>query len=284
MRDLTNTKLFDILRDKVFCKKKADALTSQGWTDWYNDYRKNSPMGFWITETFPRYLERIVHHQEGHWDSLRSYISNRFTSKTHMVVASSLKKGDWYETDERLLHMSFQLLVDFIEHDKAQNQYWSHKEKYKRNWFCRNSRWVRAFQKVRDAQAGIDYIRWEMALTYDSSFNNKDLNPNDDNYSPQARHSHEIMTLYHWWKEVRPNRIDSYVESGLKDFEAEMAVKYEEKDDLQTILSMHKNYSAADKAQRRVHSEQMHTIDNDREKEDEAMLVRLAKIRRSLWS
>lgn len=284
MRDLTNSKLFEYLRDKVFTFKKPYAASAQAWSDWYKDYEKEHPVGFWITETFPRFIERMVQHQEGHWDDLRSYISNRFITKTHKVVTTTLRKGAWHEPEERLLHCAFQLLVDFVEVDKALSQYWSHKKDRKRGWLYEHSRWVRTFSRVRDAQGGIDYLRWEMALTRDSSFGGKDLDPEDDDYAPQARSTHEIMALYHWWTEVRPNRVDSYEAVGYKAFDEEMAVKYPEDDKHTSFLSSNSRFSAADKQRRRELSTAMHNLDGERAEEDDAMFARLVKIRRYLWT
>ena len=131
-------------------------------------------------------------------------------------------------------------------------------------------------------------MHWEMWLTNQVllSCNPGTVADQDDNdFSVQARNAHEIMLLYHWWTEVRPNRKDVYDAVGLSAFNDEMEKKYRKDgdDDLGLAIDLHRRLSPADKAMSQSLHDQMYAMEKNRDKEDDEMLFRLIKIRRSLW-
>lgn len=104
-------------------------------------------------------------------------IKYRTTHKNHVIKIRSLKPGR-HEFDTKILHASFQLLVDFVEKD-----------------------WV---VKTRE-QLEEKYILKEKDLLNDDG-------KIDDVRVKQNEESYEIFNLYCWWKHERPKRKDHYEE------------------------------------------------------------------------
>ena len=96
----------------------------------------------------------------------------------------------------------------------------------------------------------------------------------------------ETLTLYRWWTEVRPNRPDAHDASGLTAWYAN------EKNSKKNVFEKVSNdmYQLVFKGT--LEEEQDYNqmsklridIEEKYEKEDEEMLIRLMKIRRSLWT
>jgi hypothetical protein len=110
------------------------------------------------------------------------------------------------------------------------------------------SRWDRTknykFINGRCVQAGLDHLDWASKLVYNEDYG---IGKEDVLYgqiTPQAQSAIEIRELYNWWKNIRPNRTEPYDNKNFK-----VAMKLEDQ------------------------------YDN----EDSEMLIRLMKIRKSLW-
>jgi hypothetical protein len=94
----------------------------------------------------------------------------------------------------------------------------------------------------------------------------------------QAKNAREVKELYLWWTETYRNRRDPYEASGWSAY-CEAA----------RVANGGKMMFGADKSPElkkqsdRAHK-LLHKIESDYEKEDEAMLIRLIKIRNSLWT
>lgn len=98
-------------------------------------------------------------------------------------------------------------------------------------------------------EIGLERLDWEISLKCDESCNFK---PGDEHYgepTSQSLSAAEQKALYLWWKDVRPNRANPY-----DDCVPERDYK------------------------------KIHDIEAAYDAEDEAMLVRLMKIRQSLWT
>jgi hypothetical protein len=94
----------------------------------------------------------------------------------------------------------------------------------------------------------------------------------------QAKNAREVKELYLWWTETYRNRRDPYEASGWSAY-CEAA----------RIANGGKMSFGADKSpELKKQSDKAHKLlrklEADYEKEDEAMLIRLIKIRNSLWT
>jgi hypothetical protein len=101
----------------------------------------------------------------------------------------------------------------------------------------------------RSAYHGLSYLNWEMGLKYDESMG---LNPGDERYGEpthQAEWAAKVAYLYYWWKEKRPNRKDPFE-------------NYKEGDDYVATRDAEQAY-----------------VD-----EDEAMMIRLVKASKGMWT
>ena len=165
--------------------------------------------------------------------------------------------------------------MDFVEVEQA----WHHvlwdeeaRKRYETPWW--RSGWLR-WRTWRCPEAGLDYLKWAMTLT------NKDFIQEGEKEEPtyQAKAAKEILELYTWWKEVYPNRPDAMDASGWSAYCDAMRVKYPGSFLASLDSKDPEDRKASDKAHKLLRK-----IEAAYEKEDEAMMIRLIKIRDSLWT
>jgi len=156
-----------------------------------------------------------------------------FPRHRYHIVKTGLKPG-WHDTDERILHANFQLLVDYIESELAWLEYSMNYEKYG------NIGWFRRWRFKRNKEMGLTHLNWEINLP-------------DDFDGRQAASAKEKLALYKWWTEERP-----------KDWENQGSLI-----DIPNGIYATENYFEKEKSLYQ---------------KDEDMLIRLMKIRTSLWT
>jgi hypothetical protein len=149
------------------------------------------------------------------------------------------------------------------------------RKKFKTPWW--RSGWLR-WRTWRCPEAGMEYLKWASNLTIDKDMG---AEPGDEGYGEptyQAKAAKEIIELYTWWTTIYRNRPDPYEASGwTAACEASRLANggrlsfSEEKD---PVLK-----KASDKAHKLLQK-----IEKSYEAEDEAMMIRLIKIRQSLWT
>lgn len=272
-RHYSSSKPFDWLRKTVFKIQKPVALGWGEWDKWDANLKQSRPVAFFITETLPKWLEQIPKHSVEYIYNIQCWISN-YTNHTH-GLRSTLKKGQWHEFDERVLHSLFDSFVDFIECEEASNHIsWSNKEQaaqYKIRWYERY--WITRLGKPwRCAQAGIDHLKWEMTLKEDDT----------GCLSQQAVTAMEKMTLYTWWKDIRPARKNEWDESGLRAFWDAMDLKYGGHGEW--MVFGNKSLTALESKMYYELSEKNSNLEKLRQEEDDEMLIRLINIRGKLWT
>jgi hypothetical protein len=169
--------------------------------------------------------------------------------------------------------------VDFVEIEQAWHYVmWNDEEQAKYNVPWWRSGWLR-WRTWRCPEAGLEYLRWASDLVMNEDMG---LEPTDELYGKptnQALAAREIIELYSWWTTTYRNRPDPYEASGWTAVcEASRAANGGK-------LSWS---SSKDSAELRKMSEKAHKllrkIEADYEKEDEQMMIRLIKIRQSLWT
>ena len=238
--------------------------TATEWRNWRDNSVRLNPTVHWFTEEFLNKLQNFVLFPLDVMHSIRVYISNRFETKTHMIDAK-LSKGDWHETDQRMLHGMFELFVDFIETEKAGHALWSSEERtYKKHWW----------ERFRSRELGMQHLEWEASLIQDDEWVKKD-DPRYGLPTPQALSAKEQIELYLWWKDIRPNRPDPYVVSGYHEqWESHM----KSGGDIMDFLDRER--TPAETRSFEISEE----MEKQYDEEDEQMLIRLIKIRQHLWT
>lgn len=257
---------------------KLNSGTSEEWSTWKKTAKLTHPFRYWLAEEALGDLDDVWNYIPSKISSVRYYIDNRFLTKTH-VLSSSLSKGQWHEFEERVLYSMFDTFVDFIEIETA----WSHcmwnseaQKKYNMPWW-RGQWYTRWFRRWRCAEAGVAHLEWEMTLKYNDEWTKK-TDPLYDKPTPQAEAAKEKWALYYWWKYVRPQRADVYDYSGWSAYCDER-----EKANPDGWV-FENNKSKKDKKRTKELLEAMRKLEEQYDAEDEEMLIRLIKLRKSLWT
>jgi hypothetical protein len=154
----------------------------------------------------------------------------------HHVVHTGLPPG-WVGTNTKILHVNFNLLKDFVECELASLWHYVNPITWTINHKHPLPIWKRFFNRFRSKEYGILYLEWEVQSS-----------------TAYLEDSKEILSLYKWWTEERPNRLSPW----------------KEYDDALLTASPSESKKLSKKAQKL--EEAYHT-------EDTKMLIRLMKIR-----
>jgi hypothetical protein len=257
---------------------KPNCGTCEEWDAWEATAKVAHPVRWWIAEEGLDYLQTIVCYIPDKLNDIRYYINNRWVSHSHALTAHprDIKPGSWSDVGNRFLPCLFNELVDFVEIEQAWHHcMWSDEAKteFEVPWW--RSGWLR-WRTWRCPEAGMEYLKWASSLT------NVDFLDEDKKHEAvptyQATSAKEIIELYTWWTVTYRNRPDAYEASGwTAACEASRIAnggKLSFSSDKDPVLK-----KASDKAHKLLQK-----IEADYEKEDEAMMIRLIKIRQSLWT
>jgi hypothetical protein len=258
---------------------KLECGTSEEWDAWYAEAAKAHPIRYWIAEEGLDYLQNFVYYIPDKLNDVRYYINNRWVSRSHSLTAHprDIKPGQWCDVGNRFLPCLFNELVDFVEVEQAWHHcIWSDEAKTKFNvpWYRKG--WLR-WRTWRCPEAGMEYLRWASTLTNAEFLDEGEKHLAEPTY--QAKAAKEIIELYTWWTTTYRNRPDPYEVSGWSAYcDASRAANGGR------LSFSH----AKDTAEMRKMSDKAHKalrkIEADYEKEDEQMMIRLIKIRQSLWT
>lgn len=258
--------------------KKLNAGTSREWREWRQTGRQRHPIRYWLAEEGLDLIQDTVTWPARKLNDLRYYINNRFVSHTHACTAHprDIEPGSWCDVGNRFLPCLFNELVDFVEVETA----WHHvvwddeaRKKFGTPWTRSFFRW----RTWRSAAAGVAHLEWASGLRADESWG---LEPGDADYGEltyQAKNAQEILALYHWWTQVRPQRPDPYEASGWTELCERRRVKYSDE-----ILP--EDTTRQEKAETKKALNQLRKMEEAHEQEDEEMMIRLIKIRQALWT
>ena len=260
------------------CSKFADWLrgtaklkmgTSEQWSDWEEFSKKKHPIRYWIAEEGLDRLQNFIWWPVDKVYDVKYYINNRWITRTHALTsdARDLPRGQWCDVGYRFLPCLFNELRNYVETELA----WWHiawddeaKEKFKAPFWARG--WFRV-RTWRCPEAGIANLEWQMALK------------ENDKPTPQAVNAREVYDLYIWWTVIRPSRPDPHDASGWTAICNEIReANGDSKHALLGKVPKHlqgKQTKALKETQR---------IEEQYDKEDEEMMIRLIKVRQSLWT
>jgi hypothetical protein len=232
-------------------------------------------------------LEDLYYSLYHKYSRVKEFIKFGLIRKHHCIRISSLDRR-YYDTDTRLLHGCFQLLVDFIEVEKASHQRSSNLyEKGGWKWFLyKNSPWwLNWLVCPRSRKLGMQYLDWEMAIP-DEVVEREDGTV--DGCPGQSEAAKEQRALYTWWTEVYPNRIDPMDLSGLSEFFDKNRSKIMKFKPV-TIggEEMYESYNLLTDEETEEYdrvSKLCWKLEADYELEEKAMLKRLMDIKDTLWT
>lgn len=264
------TKFADWLRGKP----KLDVGTSAQWADWRRVAKSQHPIRYWIAEEFLDKVQNVVMFPDTVWSNIRYYINNRWISRSHALTAhpKDIKPGKWCDVGHRFLPCLFNELVDFVEVETA----WHHvlwdqdaRKKYRTPWWRVN---FLRFRLWRSPQAGVAHLEWASGLTYVD-------NKGRERPTTQAVAAKEILDLYYWWTEVYPNRPDIHDITGWSAY----CDRLREKNDGDIFLSLEDKSKDEQKESKKILNE-MSKLEKQYADEDTKMLIRLIRVRESLWT
>lgn len=256
---------------------KLKCGTSEEWDAWYADAAKAHPIRYWIAEEGLDYLQTIVYYIPDRLNDIRYYINNRWVTRSHALTAHprDIKPGAWMDVGNRFLPCLFNELVDFVEIEQAWHHcLWSDEARteFEVPWW--RSGWLR-WRTWRCPEAGLEYLKWASGLT------NKDFIKEGEKEEPtyQAIAAKEIIELYTWWTVTYPNRPDPYEASGWSAYCEASRLANGGK----LSWSSSKDSPEMRKMSTKAHK-LLQKIEKAYAKEDEEMMIRLIKIRESLWT
>jgi hypothetical protein len=181
----------------------------------------------------------------------------------------------------RFLPCLFNELVDFVEVEQAWHHIaWGDKEaraKYNPPFWATG--WWR-WRTWRCPQAGLDHLDWAMTLTLGNDWGVEEGDKNYGRPTGQALRAKEIKELYLWWTTVYPNRPDPHDASGWSEY-CDLLRK-ESGDENRWIGIQSKNPETEKLGKKAL--KLTSKIEAAYEKEDTEMMIRLIKIRDSLWT
>lgn len=239
--------------------------TSAEWRAWREEVKK-TPIRAWLAEELLDILQDICYFPLDVCRSFRIWFIDRFITKTYLIK-TTLKKDQFNEAPSRLLYGAFQVLCDFIEIEKASMYVHTADEEERKNIpFKYRSYWFR-WRPIRSEEYALKYLKWESWL--DKTGGN--LAYSLETSSSQAKDAQESIALYTWWKD-RANRPDPHDVSGYDQLLAELSSCT----DREKMIDIQKRKNEA--------LVKVRDMQERYDKEDETMLLRLIKIRQSLWT
>jgi hypothetical protein len=255
--------------------------TSEEWHEWETRAKRDYPIRWWIAEEGLGHIQDFVTWPVRKIYDVKYYINNRYVTRTHALTAHprDIKPGDWCDVGNRFLPCLFNELVEFVEVESA----WSHiawgnaedRAKYDPPFWATG--WWR-WRTWRSPQAGLDHLDWAMTLTMDTDWGVEETDPNYGKPTGQAERAKEIKELYTWWTVTYPNRPDPHEASGWSEYCDRLR---EERGD-HWFGMQSKTPETEDMGKRAL--ERCSEIEAAYDAEDEEMMIRLIKIRDSLWT
>ncbi len=240
--------------------EKLYAGSGKEWKQWEAEAKAKHPLRYWLAEEALDKVQDFIYWPVEKLYSAKYYTVNRWIDQSHALVAhpKHIKPGKWQDLDYRILHCTFDELVDFVEIEKAYSNYRWDEEKVKNLKWWQGGRW--RTRTWRSAEAGLNHLLWE------SNLNDEEI-PTSQSVAAQ-----EIIYLYNWWVNIRPNRAKPMEASGWSaycDSKGGDLLDMFDRDDGVDTKPMH---------------DKMRELEKQYDDEDTEMLIRLIKIRGYLWT
>ena len=271
------TKFADWLRGT----EKPSAETGNGWNKWNKMAEEKHPIRYWIVEEVLDRIQNFIWWPVDQLYNIKYYINNRYITKTHSLTAHprDIKPGQWQDVGYRFLPCLFNELVNYVEVELAWwHLIWEDKEKRKKY----NAPWWRFgwwnMRLWRCKQAGLDNLQWQSELVWQEEEVSDPQLVGKPTY--QAEKAKEVLELYKWWTEVYPNRPDPHEVSGW----SEICSRSREENGSAFRLFDTENRTAEQQEEISKALDLSQKIEDQYRSEDTEMMIRLIKIRDSLWT
>jgi len=219
--------------------------TGEDWHDWRIEMRENYPIRYFLNEEF---ASTFIWPWKFPLERARDWVRYR-TTRRHHIVKTGQEPG-YMDSGDQMFYSAFNLLKEFVEVEKAHM------------W-----RWCEDDSELKGADAGVAYLKWEMGLGKEGGLN-------------QAENAKEIYELYNWWMHERPNRNDPYEHP---DWDKYYELKTEIYGDRGFGIATHLDTPELKKLQDKIFG-RAGEIEEREEREDEEMFIRLAKVRKGMWT
>ena len=247
----SNSKLSKFIQKKAGFKPSPPAATFREWDDLEAHNKDINKVIYWITEEAFDYLQDIVYFPKDVYRNIKYRLRMRFIERPWMFD-TKLSRYEWCDTVHTMLCANFEALVTFVEEEKSHMLMWGaskeDREKYK---------------KLSKREAGLEHLDWEISL--------------GDEVPHQSEAAKEIKDLYLWWKDVYPNRPNVYDVTGWSDH-------CQKKREQGISVLDDCNETPEEQANIRSMLNNVRDIEEQYYQEEEDNLIRLMKIRRSLWT
>jgi hypothetical protein len=189
-----------------------------------------------------------------------------------------MKPGQWQDVGNRFLPCLFNELVEFVEVELA----WFHiacddeaRKKFNSPWY--STGWFH-WRTWRSREAGLANLEWQCNLTMNEDMGVNPDNPEYGKPTSQSISAKEILDLYTWWTETYRNRPDPYDASGWSDYCEASRIANGGR------MSFGNNKTPELKKMCDKSHKLLQKIEAAYEKDDEEMMIRLIRIRSSLWT
>jgi hypothetical protein len=258
---------------------KGGAKTSEEWDEWHTQASQAHPICYWLADTALDYIQDFITWPIRKIYDAKYYINNRWVTRSHSLTAHArdIQPGAWCDVGNRFLPCLFNELVDFVEIETAWSHIaWSDKkdtEKYNPPFWAKG--WFR-WRTWRCPQAGLDNLNWQAQLRHDEDYCKDE--PYYGEFTPQAIKAQEILSLYTWWTQTYRNRPDAYDASGWTAYCELGRLANGGK------LSFSNDKTPELKTAGELAHKELQRIETEYEQEDEAMMIRLIKVRHALWT
>ena len=258
---------------KHFNLTRPTSATAEEWDDLHEKWEKEHKFVNWLTHDGIDNLQDFFYLPYDIVRALARKLSNRFVDQ-YFRIDTKLPKYEYHEIETRIFHGCFEMLINFVEVEKAHMQMWSMsdkemRKKYGMSWYHRGI--LGNFFNFRSKDAGFEHLMWEADLKLDESYwgssgtKEEAMAQFGDRYgkpTDQALKASAVMDLYLWYKarETRMNPYDLLPEREDKKFS--LKISDEERVIFEKINELEEQYS----------------------KEDDEKLEQLIKLRRGLWT
>lgn len=247
MRHRSNYWSCSRLADWIRGEKKPFALSLEDWEKWRDDVKSKRPFRYFIAEVLLVRLQNLLMFPSDLWRTATSLWRIRFVEKPYLLD-TGLPRWDWHELDDRIIHGLFNELKNFVEVELASM------------WIATDKDNKFSMKGGRCRDAGVAHLDWQCSLTYGDDMGFKKSDPEYGKPTPQAKSAKKILELYRWWN-ARASRPDPVDESGWSDA-----------------------YESDDEKKKGRASRRLLEIEESYDAEDEKMIIRLIRVRKSLWT
>lgn len=237
------------------------SMTSKGWRLFKQEYKEQAPIRHWFTHDFKYSVLMPV---KWKYEKVHDWIRYRTYDRYH-IIDTGLTPS-YYDATTQILHVNFNILKEFVEVEQAWSTYCWSDDRKTATWCEKHMPFYRRVYPFRRPDLGIKHFEW--AATLDDP-----ALPPHDRCDHQAVAAREVLALYRWWMIDRPGRKEiEYVPHS----DQGLGIMSSLDDDFDRDAEDYKAHVAS--------MEEATKQEEDWNNEDEEMLIRLMKIRKSLWT